>query len=82
MMHYGGSQDYGMGPDMMGRGYRNEPYYPRHRTYMDREDAARIFEDYLSSRHHPEYPRLTRRAKDKIYIIRQVMRSFFPNHFR
>ena len=53
MMYNGRSQDYGMGPGMMGRGYEDEPHYPRHQTYVDREDAARIFEDYLSSRHNP-----------------------------
>ena len=54
MMHYGGSQEHGMGPGMMGRGYENEPHYPRSQKSVDSEDAARIFEDYLSSRHNPD----------------------------
>jgi hypothetical protein len=53
MMHYGDSQDYGMRPGMMGRGYEDEPHYPRNQTYLDRKDAAAIFKDYLNSRHNP-----------------------------
>lgn len=53
MMHYGGSQEYGMGPGMMGRGYEDEPHYPRNQKYIDKKDAARIFEDYLNARHNP-----------------------------
>ena len=51
MMHYGGSRYYGMGPGMMGQGYENEPYYYQNQKYLDRKNAERIFEDYLSSRH-------------------------------
>ena len=53
MMHYGGSRYYGMGPGMMGQGYENEPYYYQNQKYLDRKNAERIFEDYLSSRHNP-----------------------------
>jgi hypothetical protein len=53
MMRNGGPQDYGMGPEMMGRSYEEEPHYPRNHTSVDREAAARIFENYLNSRHNP-----------------------------
>jgi hypothetical protein len=53
MMHDGGSQNYGMGPQMMGRSYEEEPHYPYNHPVVNREEAARIFEDYLNSRHNP-----------------------------
>jgi hypothetical protein len=53
MMHEGGSPDYGMGPGMMGRSYEEEPHYPRNQTAVNRDDAARIFENYLDSMHNP-----------------------------
>ena len=53
MMRYNGPRAHGSSPGMMGRGYEDEPHYPRHQANVDREDATRIFEDYLNSRHNP-----------------------------
>lgn len=53
MMRYGGPEEHSLSPGMMGRGYEDEPHYLRNRTYLDKKDAARIFEDYLNSRHNP-----------------------------
>ena len=54
MMHDGGLRDYGMGPDMMGRGYENEWNFHRHQSIENRKEAARIFQDYINSRHNPD----------------------------
>jgi hypothetical protein len=53
MMYNGGSREYGMGPDMMGRGYENESHFHRHQSVENRDEAARIFQDYINSRHNP-----------------------------
>jgi hypothetical protein len=55
MMHYGGSRDYGMSLGMMGPSDENGPHYRQNQTDLDRKGAERIFEDYLNSRHNPNF---------------------------
>jgi|GEM_PF-834612 len=51
MTPYHGSRDYGTGPCMLGRGFESEPNYLQNQNYLDRQDAERILEDYLSATH-------------------------------
>jgi len=53
MMGSGGYQDYGMGPGMMGPGYDNGSHYSQNQNKLDRQDAEKIFADYLDARHNP-----------------------------
>jgi hypothetical protein len=53
MMHYGGYPAHGMGSSMMGPSGENGLRHSQNQAYTDKNDAERIFEDYLKSEHNP-----------------------------
>ena len=53
MLRYGGSRDGVMGSGMMDQGYENEPHYYQSQRRMDINNAERIFQNYLNSKHNP-----------------------------